>query len=92
MLTALHGLERHLAFDIEGERVLATFDDEQFNEARISSVQFVRFSVSDAQVAALCDIRRAVALVVDHPAYAAREVLGGAARGALAADVLETRE
>jgi hypothetical protein len=91
MLAALVGLERHLALEIDGARILAVFDAEQFNAERISSVQFIRFRLSPEQADALCDLRRSAAFVVDHPAYAARAPLSGAARGALVEDLLETR-
>jgi hypothetical protein len=91
MLAALRGLERHFWLDVDGARVLASFDDEQFNDARISSVQFLRFRLSAAEADVLCDLRRPAAFVVDHPAYTARAPLTGAARGALVEDLLETR-
>lgn len=37
------------------------------------------------------EARRAATLVCDHPAYAARAPIGGAARGALVQDLLEGR-
>lgn len=92
MLTALRGLQNHLRLEIDGEEpVQAAFDAEQYNATRISSVQFIRFALLPGQVDALCDLRRAAHFVVDHPAYAARTALTGAARGALVEDLLATR-
>ncbi len=92
MLAALLGLHEHVRLEIEGEGTAAgVFDAEQYNAQRISSVQFVRFALTAAQVDALCDLRRAATLVCDHPAYAARAPVGGAARGALVQDLLEGR-
>ncbi len=92
MLLALRGLHDHVRLEIDGlPAAPAVFDADQFNTERISSVQFVRFPLTPEQVDALCDLRRAAAFVVDHPAYTARAALSGAARGALVEDLLETR-
>ena len=92
MLSALRGLQNHMRLEIEGqEPVSGAFDAEQYNTDRISSVQFVRFALLPAQVDALCDLRVAAAVVVDHPAYAARAPLTGAVRGALVQDLIEGR-
>jgi len=92
MLAALLGLHEHVRLEIEGEAAVAgAFDADQYNAQRISSVQFVRFSLTAAQFDALCDLRRAATLVCDHPAYACRAALAGSARGALVQDLLEGR-
>lgn len=93
MLAALLGLQHHVRLEIEGmEPVAGAFDAEQYNAQRISAVQFVRFALQPGHVDALCDLRRAATLVCDHPAYAARAPLAGAARGALVEDLLRSRE
>lgn len=89
MLRALLGLHEHLFLQAGGERTLARFDDEQFNDTRISSVQFVRFRLSPAQRAALFDLHQAVQIEVDHPAYQAAIDLSGPTRGALASDLVD---
>ncbi|MFN7145582.1 MAG: DUF3501 family protein, partial [Myxococcota bacterium] len=67
MLSALRGLQDHLAVEVDGHPpVRATFDAEQYNADRISSVQFVRWSLPAAVVDALCDLRRPAAIVLDH--------------------------
>ncbi|MES2644780.1 MAG: DUF3501 family protein [Myxococcota bacterium] len=92
MLAKLLGLHDHVRLEIEGEEpVKAAFDAEQYNARRISSVQFVRIALSPRQVDALCDMRRPATLVCDHPAYAARTPVSGAARGALVEDLLAGR-
>lgn len=92
MLVALQGLSNHVRLEIEGAGAArAVFDGEQYNERRISSVQFVRFPLTAEQVDALCDLRRGARFVVDHPAYAATVALAGAARGALVEDLLAAR-
>ena len=91
MLTALRGLHDHLRLEVDGSAVRTQFDADQYNTDRISSVQFIRFALTSEQADAFCDLRRSAAIVVDHPACAARTELKGAVRGALVEDLLETR-
>lgn len=89
MLPRLVGLQDSVTLVLEGAGVAqGAFDPDQFEEGRISAVQFVRFPLDPDQVAALCDLRRAATLVVDHPAYQAETAVSGAVRGALVADLL----
>jgi len=88
-LRALVGLQHHLFLEIAGvPRIPACFDEEQFNEHRISSVQFLRFPLDPAQRAAFLDFSKAARFVVDHPAGAAQALLSPAIRGALVEDLL----
>lgn len=90
MLVRLHGLHEHLWLDVSGERSLARFDEEQWNERRISSVQFVRFSLSPAALRAFLQFSEPAAVLVDHAAYVARAPIGGILRGALCEDLSST--
>lgn len=65
----------------------AVFDEMQFNTERLSSVQFLRFPLSDAQRDALARLDTEVAIAVSHPAATFRAVLSGATRGALLDDL-----
>lgn len=87
-LRELRGLHEHIALEIDGEEPAhAIFDTEQFNEARISSVQFVRIPLSESQRKAFMDLGRAATLVCTHPAGQARAQLTATARGALVEDL-----
>jgi hypothetical protein len=88
-LRRLVGLHEHVFLEVDGERVPARFDGEQFNTKRISSVQFLRIPLTPAQRAAFFDLARPARLVVDHEAYAATVDLPPPTRGALAQDLLE---
>jgi hypothetical protein len=88
-LRRLVGLDRHLWIELGGVRVPARFDREQFNEERISSVQFLRLPLSAAERGALADLSTPARLGVDHPAYAATTELSRATRGALLDDLDE---
>ncbi|MCB9742176.1 MAG: DUF3501 family protein [Alphaproteobacteria bacterium] len=89
MLVRLSGVDRHVRVEIEGEApVPGVFETGREKEdGKISSVQFVRFPMSESQKRAFMDLGRSAAIVVDHPAYAARHELGAASRGALIDDL-----
>ncbi len=90
MLEKLHGLHDRVSLQVEGcAPVPAVFERTQFDGDRVSSVQFVRFTLTDEQRAGLLDFSRAAAIVVDHPAYPHRGELSGAVRGAVVEDLLE---
>lgn len=64
----------------DGSRVPVSYDRRQVGEARLSSVQYVKFATGG---------RLPVAFGVDHPACRAEAVLGEEQRKALAADLEE---
>ncbi|GDX80674.1 fructose-bisphosphate aldolase [Deltaproteobacteria bacterium] len=89
MLRRLRGL--HDAFFLEFPGLPdapARFDGEQFNEERVSSVQFTRFALTSAQIGALRDLGLPAALVVRHPAYTVNVPLPRTLRAALVDDLL----
>lgn len=88
-LRALVGLQHHLSLRLDGQKIEARFDGEQFNEERVSSVQFVRFPLTPDQRASFLDFSKSAAFEVDHPAYQAHRALSAAVRGALVEDLLE---
>ncbi|MDR3677876.1 MAG: DUF3501 family protein [Acidobacteriota bacterium] len=71
-LRALLGLEHHIWLEAGGQRSQARFDDRQISTDRLSSVQYVKFQLSPAQVAAFPHGAR---IVVDHPKYPAQTQL-----------------
>jgi hypothetical protein len=86
-LARLGGIERHVWLQVgDAEPVLATFDDAQMSDGRVSSVQYIRFRLSPAQQQALAAEGTVVRLTIDHPAYQAQAVLAEETRKALAAD------
>ncbi len=90
-LVELLGLERHLRIEFEGAgSASATFDQRQIDVERISSVQFVRFSLSALQVAALRG-SAAVTVVSDHPHYTHSTAISAATIDALVADLDEAK-
>ncbi len=63
----------------DGRKVPALWDEEQMNEEKLSSVQFLRFPAGRGS--------RPVGLVVDHPELAVEVAFNPATRQALAADL-----
>ncbi len=68
-LDALVGLHKHLFIEVGSERIAATFDAGQFEEDRISAVQYVRFRLTPSARAAFANPAVPVRIVVDHPRY-----------------------
>jgi len=67
-LEELKDLEKHVSLDFAGRHVPARFEEGWSDENRISAVQFIRFALTPADVAAMkqeSDVR----LTIDHPAY-----------------------
>jgi len=87
-LKQLLGLEEHLRFVIAGVETPASFDKRQIDVERLSSVQFVRFSLSDIQRAALINGERA-SVFADHPHFVHDVALSAALMAALATDLQE---
>src|SRR6185437_2793855 len=72
-LRELLGLERHLFLEVAGAgRTPAIFDERQIATDRISSVQYVKFRLTPAQVK---NWNAGAALVSDHPGYVAERPL-----------------
>ncbi|MFQ5696986.1 MAG: DUF3501 family protein [Myxococcota bacterium] len=87
-LDRLIGIDEHVHLDIGAESVQATFDPKQFEEDRISAVQYVRFPLGPRLARDFVDPRIEIRLRVAHPAYVASTTLGEATRRALARDLL----
>ncbi len=88
-LAELLGFDRHLRIEVDGAGVAgATFDQRQIDDVRLSSVQFVRFPITDAQAAAIRS-GKGVKLVCDHPKYNHATTLSHATVKALGADLDE---
>ncbi|MEZ4333710.1 MAG: DUF3501 family protein [Myxococcota bacterium] len=86
-LDRLIGIDEHVLLDVGGETVRAGFDPKQFEEERISAVQYVRFPLGPALAARFRDPSVPVALRVDHPNYRSETRIEGETRRALARDL-----
>ncbi|MGK2858245.1 MAG: DUF3501 family protein [Thermoanaerobaculia bacterium] len=86
-LVEMLGLDRHLRIDFAGAgSAAAVFDQRQIDVERISSVQFVRFQMTTAQLAAL-RAGASMTVVSDHPHYPHATVVSTATVAAFVADL-----
>ena len=65
----------------------AIFDNAQVSPTRVSSVQYVKFHLSEVQAALVKASGTVLRLVADHPAYRAQAVLSEETRRELASDL-----
>ena len=89
VLRQLTGVEDTLYIEVGGERAKAVplgDSDRTADDGKTSSVHFVRFTLSPAQIAAWRSGQGQVILGVDHPNYGHMAVIGGEARTELATD------
>ncbi|MDZ3836267.1 MAG: DUF3501 family protein [Rhodospirillales bacterium] len=88
-LRELAGIETHIAMIIGDARVAAVSDDDAERttpDGKTSSVHFLRFPFTSAQIEAFKTERARVILAVEHPNYTHMTVLSDETRRALAAD------
>ncbi|MCR9176215.1 MAG: DUF3501 family protein [Alphaproteobacteria bacterium] len=89
VLSKLGGVEETCFLKFAGHEVVGTAEedvDRTTADGKASSVQFIHFALSDAQVAAFKTPGTEVTLGIKHPAYANMTILQEAARAALAKD------
>jgi len=87
-LRALVGFERHVELRLEGcAPSRGRFDESQANGERVSSVQFVRFPLGEAQLGVLGNLSLAASVACTHPAYVAEVTLSPTTRAALVEDL-----
>jgi hypothetical protein len=86
-LAQAKGLERHLVLMVGDTAVRAHWDASRVLEDQASAVMYVKFSLGDAEAAALRSGKVDLAFVVDHPAVAARALLSRETVRSLAEDL-----
>jgi hypothetical protein len=86
-LDRLIGIDEHVYLDVGDATVRASFDSKQFEDDRISAVQYVRFPLGERLARRFRDESVPVALRVDHPSYSGTAPIEGDARRALMADL-----
>ena len=89
VLARLGGIEDHVFLELDGERIAGKPDPSRENtspDGKASSVQFVWFTFSAAQIARFKTPGTRVVAGFDHPNYAHMAVIPEAVRAALAED------
>jgi len=89
-LRELIGLQHCLFLELGEERISARFDEDQYNTERISSVQFIRFSLNEHQKNLFLDLRVPARIAVEHSTLKIQALLSPSTRGALSEDLLGT--
>lgn len=67
-LAELVGIEHHIHLEVDGERILAQFDEAQLDPHKVSSVQYIRFLLPGSLRDHLLNGRN-LRIVIDHPGY-----------------------
>ena len=88
-LSTLMGIEAALSMEVGGATVAGVPEEGRSRADRTSSVHYLRFRLSDKERAAFLSGGVEVAVVADHPHYAARTTLSEPQRMALRADLLD---
>lgn len=89
VLLTLGGIEETVFMEIGGDVIRATpteYDDRTTPDGKTSSVHWLRFKLSQEQIAHFKNGTERVVLGVSHPNYGHMAVLGAEARAALAKD------
>ncbi len=88
-LDRLVGIDEHVSLQLgagaEARRIAARFDPKQFEEERVSAVQYIRFGLEPAEALLLADLRVPAALHIGHPSYRRSAPLPDELRRSLAA-------
>jgi hypothetical protein len=91
VLDSLVGLGKNSLYLKIGEKeLLASFDEGQGDDDRISAVQYLKWKLADEDVKNLADAKHEAVLVCKHPNYLQSVGLNGQQRSALAADLAES--
>lgn len=88
-LAKLGGVERHMFMTVGDETIRAVAESEVERtkaDGKTSSVHFVRFPFTPAQIAKFRAVGTRIVLGIDHPEYGHMAVLSEATRAALAGD------
>lgn len=88
-LAKLGHIERHTFLEVDGARIAAVAEQDverTKDDGKTSSVHFLRFPLTAAQVASFRDPAKRVMLGFDHPEYGHLAILSETSRKALSAD------
>jgi hypothetical protein len=89
VLLTLGGIEEHVFLELAGERIKATpkeYDDRTTPDGKTSSVHWVRFKLTPAQITEFKSGGGSAVLGIDHPNYGHMAVIPPATRAELAKD------
>lgn len=87
-LDRLVGIDEHVIFQVGSDSLRAEFDPKQFEEEKISAVQYVRFNLGPKLSENFHNPDFSVNIQIDHPNYKAKTEIIGESRVSLANDLL----
>jgi hypothetical protein len=68
-LSQIVDLPDHTYLEVDGDKIIPTFDPRQGSEDKLSSVQYLKFDLTEEQVQKFSDSGSKVDLGFDHPLY-----------------------
>lgn len=68
-LSQIVDLPDHTYLEVDGEKIVPIFDPRQGSEDKLSSVQYLKFDLTEDQVKKFSDSAVKIALGFDHPVY-----------------------
>lgn len=89
ILSMLGGIETMISISIAGDRVMAQSEtdlERTTEDGKTSSVHFLHFAFTPAQIAAFRDLQHEVLVRIDHPNYGHAAIMNAAVRHELSAD------
>ncbi len=87
-LIELIGIDEAVSVVLGDQVAKAVFEAGRSKEDKLSAVQYVRFPLATADIAALQDPRVVAAIVIDHPYYKHRTEIPAAVRQSLVEDLV----
>lgn len=74
-LSQIVDLPKHTYLEVDGDKILATFDPRQGSDDKLSSVQYLKFDLTEDQVAKFKESGSKVVLGFDHTLYTHQQEL-----------------
>ncbi len=68
-LSQIVDLPDHTYLEVDGDKIVPIFDPRQGSENKLSSVQYLKFDLTEDQVKKFSDSAAKIALGFDHPVY-----------------------
>ncbi|MCK4560563.1 MAG: DUF3501 family protein [Calditrichia bacterium] len=89
-LTQIVDLPDHTYLEVDGEKIVPIFDPRQGSENKLSSVQYLKFDLTEDQVQKFTDSKLKVVLGFDHPLYTYVHELTAKQKSTLYEDMTES--
>ena len=81
-------LPQHTYLSVDGERIKGVFDPRQGSEDKLSSVQYVKFNLTEGQVEKFKDTASVIGFGFDHSEYSSEYNLNGEQKETLYQDLI----